>query len=239
MLNSPSFDTFLCKKEKVSNFSIPGEKSLFLLSLIKTYWVQLWSVLYYFGSTLFFLYNMEGEKISSFPSQLPSNCVQELNNAWISTGLFKEESQGIDSIFIFAVLRIRNIIWMCIKIVQIYQAFLLLHIELALPLGNQIYVCSLSTLFSKFAAESASWSFTYETSGNPESLFLSTDDMEAIPVKQFVKHISELYSNNQHGFSEDFEVWFNDPLIKCCFPKVNCVLIVRGCVTSVWCCHVR
>lgn len=30
--------------------------------------------------------------------------------------------------------------------------------------------------------------------------------MDAIPVKHFIKHISELYSNNQHGFSEDFEV---------------------------------
>lgn len=41
-----------------------------------------------------------------------------------------------------------------------------------------------------------------------EHHFIPTDDMEAIPAKQFVKHVGELYSNNQRGFAEDFEVHF-------------------------------
>ncbi|XP_058487376.1 receptor-type tyrosine-protein phosphatase gamma-like isoform X1 [Solea solea] len=31
------------------------------------------------------------------------------------------------------------------------------------------------------------------------------DDMDAVPVKQFVKHVMELYKNNLQGFAEDFE----------------------------------
>lgn len=45
--------------------------------------------------------------------------------------------------------------------------------------------------------------------------------MEAVPVKQFIKHVSELYSNNQRGFSEDFEVR-NEVLSK----EVNYCLIL-------------
>uniref|UniRef100_A0A671P6Q7 protein-tyrosine-phosphatase n=1 Tax=Sinocyclocheilus anshuiensis TaxID=1608454 RepID=A0A671P6Q7_9TELE len=32
-----------------------------------------------------------------------------------------------------------------------------------------------------------------------------SDDLEAVPVRQFIKHIMELYSNNQHGFSQEFD----------------------------------
>uniref|UniRef100_A0A8C2KJI9 protein-tyrosine-phosphatase n=1 Tax=Cyprinus carpio TaxID=7962 RepID=A0A8C2KJI9_CYPCA len=41
------------------------------------------------------------------------------------------------------------------------------------------------------------------------------DDMEAIPVKHFIKHVSELYSNNQHGFSEEFEVRSSQEVQRC------------------------
>jgi len=34
------------------------------------------------------------------------------------------------------------------------------------------------------------------------------DDMEAIPVKHFVKHVMELYKNTLQGFAEEFEVCF-------------------------------
>ncbi|KAF7650885.1 hypothetical protein LDENG_00118750 [Lucifuga dentata] len=52
--------------------------------------------------------------------------------------------------------------------------------------------------------------FYVEDSGSPRVVPNETipvipipDDMDAIPVKQFIKHVSELYS--QHGFSQDFE----------------------------------
>lgn len=35
---------------------------------------------------------------------------------------------------------------------------------------------------------------------------VSADDMDAVPVKQFVKHVSERHSIHQRKFSEDFEV---------------------------------
>ncbi|TRY65054.1 hypothetical protein DNTS_018554, partial [Danionella cerebrum] len=31
------------------------------------------------------------------------------------------------------------------------------------------------------------------------------DDLEAVPVRQFIKHIMELHSNSQHGFSHEFD----------------------------------
>lgn len=33
-----------------------------------------------------------------------------------------------------------------------------------------------------------------------------SDDVEALPVRQFLKHIMELHANSQHGFSQEFDV---------------------------------
>ncbi|XP_021332937.1 receptor-type tyrosine-protein phosphatase gamma [Danio rerio] len=33
----------------------------------------------------------------------------------------------------------------------------------------------------------------------------TADDLEAMPVRQFIKHIMELHSNNRHGFSQEFD----------------------------------
>uniref|UniRef100_A0A674NU09 protein-tyrosine-phosphatase n=1 Tax=Takifugu rubripes TaxID=31033 RepID=A0A674NU09_TAKRU len=42
--------------------------------------------------------------------------------------------------------------------------------------------------------------------GEANCCVFSADDMEAVPVKQFIKHVSEHHSSSQRGFSEDFEV---------------------------------
>uniref|UniRef100_A0A674NYW6 protein-tyrosine-phosphatase n=1 Tax=Takifugu rubripes TaxID=31033 RepID=A0A674NYW6_TAKRU len=41
--------------------------------------------------------------------------------------------------------------------------------------------------------------------GEANCCVFSADDMEAVPVKQFIKHVSEHHSSSQRGFSEDFE----------------------------------
>uniref|UniRef100_A0A8C9THW4 protein-tyrosine-phosphatase n=1 Tax=Scleropages formosus TaxID=113540 RepID=A0A8C9THW4_SCLFO len=46
--------------------------------------------------------------------------------------------------------------------------------------------------------------FYVEDSSSPR-VVPNDNDMDAIAVKQFIKHVTELYSNNQHGFSEEFE----------------------------------
>lgn len=43
-----------------------------------------------------------------------------------------------------------------------------------------------------------------------------SDDLEALSVRQFIKHVMEFYSNNQQGFSQEFNVSMN--LSEC-----NCV----------------
>lgn len=45
-----------------------------------------------------------------------------------------------------------------------------------------------------------------------------SDDQEALSVRQFIKHVMQLYSNNQQGFSQEFNVSMN--LFEC-----NCMCV--------------
>lgn len=62
--------------------------------------------------------------------------------------------------------------------------------------------------------------------GEANCCVFSADDMEAVPVKQFIKNVSKHHSSSQRGFSEDFEV---NPLCHLCIATMGSIAIWASC----------
>uniref|UniRef100_A0A672I9Z0 Receptor-type tyrosine-protein phosphatase gamma n=1 Tax=Salarias fasciatus TaxID=181472 RepID=A0A672I9Z0_SALFA len=91
-------------------------------------------------------------------------------------------------------------------IVMIYWSWTLLYsvyFSLSLSLCLSLCLCRRFFQTAHFYVEESSSPRVVANESIP--IIPIPDDMEAIPVKQFVKHIMELYKNNMQGFAEEFE----------------------------------
>lgn len=82
--------------------------------------------------------------------------------------------------------------------ILLFSFFLLFCFKQAISDGVAVETKYLIYIFCLHSSPSfiETWSFVYPPA----------DDMDAVPVKNFIKHVMELYKNNLQGFSEEFEV---------------------------------